>query len=73
MAPSTLQLLEAHDDFVSRHIGPSPGEVAHMLASLGVASLDELIDRAIPATIRQRAPLALPAAVSEVEALAALR
>ena len=73
MALSSLQQLEAHDAFVSRHIGPSPDEVQHMLATLGLASLDDLIDRAIPATIRQHEPLALPAALSEVEALAALR
>ena len=73
MALSSLQQLEAHDAFVSRHIGPSPDEVQHMLATLGLTSLDDLIDRAIPATIRQHEPLALPPALSEVEALAALR
>ena len=29
-------------DFMSRHIGPSPTEQAHMLGTLGYASLDEL-------------------------------
>ena len=44
-----------------------------MLAALGYASLDELIDAAVPAAIREREPLALGAARSEAEALAALR
>jgi glycine dehydrogenase len=56
--------------FAARHIGPSPREIATMLAALGVASLDELVDRAVPDAIRDRAPLALPAGLSEVEALA---
>ena len=73
MASTPLQQLEAHDAFVARHIGPTPADVQHMLATLGVASLDELIDRAIPGTIRNHDALALPAAISETEALAALR
>ena len=73
MAPSSLQQLEAHDAFVSPPHRAVAAEVQHMLSTLGLASLDALIDRAIPATIRQRTPLALPAALSEVEALAALR
>ena len=44
-----------------------------MLAVLGVASLDELIDQAVPKTIRADQPLALPAARSEPEVLAELR
>jgi hypothetical protein len=49
--------------FAARHIGPSPREIATMLAALGVASLDELVDRAVPDAIRDRAPLALRRAV----------
>jgi glycine cleavage system P protein (glycine dehydrogenase) len=44
-----------------------------MLEELGVASLDELLDRAVPETIRDRAPLDLPPALSEAEALVWLR
>ena len=44
-----------------------------MLASVGVDSLAELIDRTVPAAIRTARPLALPRARSEAEALAALR
>ena len=36
------------DSFVPRHVGPSEAEVAEMLARLGYASLDELIDATIP-------------------------
>lgn len=45
-------------DFANRrHIGPSPAEMEEMLAAVGVASLDELIDQTIPASIRQPEPL----------------
>ena len=44
-----------------------------MLAALGVATLDELIDQAVPKTIRTDQPLRLPDARSEPEVLATLR
>jgi glycine dehydrogenase len=51
--------------FARRHIGPSPDQIESMLASLGLASLDDLIDRCVPRSIHSAAPLALPAALSE--------
>jgi glycine dehydrogenase len=68
--------LEHGTPFVDRHIGPRADELARMLATVGVASLDELADRALPAAIRDEAGAAgagLPAAATEAEALAALR
>ncbi len=59
------------DDFVSRHIGPDDAAVARMLGELGVGSLDELIDRAVPPDIRC-APPELPEAVDEAGILAEL-
>ncbi len=45
-------------DFANRrHIGPSPDEMAEMLAAIGVSSLDELIDACVPNSIRQTTPL----------------
>ncbi|WP_416344506.1 aminomethyl-transferring glycine dehydrogenase subunit GcvPB [Isoptericola peretonis] len=44
-----------------------------MLEQLGHASLDALVDAAVPATIRTDRPLDLPAARSEAEVLAHLR
>ena len=68
-----LQALEAHDDFIGRHIGPSADDVAYMLGALGADSLDELIEQTVPASIRLDHPLDLPAAESEAEAIARLR
>jgi len=50
----TLNELQDHGEFARRHIGPDPSELAAMLATIGVASLDELMDRAVPERIRQR-------------------
>lgn len=55
------------DVFSSRHIGPSAAEVATMLETIGVSSLDELIDQTVPASIRLKAPLDIPAGVSEYD------
>ena len=73
--PSTpsLQQLEDRDAFVARHIGPGDAEIASMLKTLGHASLDALTDAIVPAKIRSTAPLALPAAMTEVDALAKIR
>jgi glycine dehydrogenase len=57
------------DRFVRRHVGPDDRQIADMLRVVGAASLDELIDQTIPAGIRLRRPLALPAARSEHELL----
>ena len=57
-------------DFANRrHIGPSPAEMAEMLAVLGVGSLDELIDQTVPKSIRQAAPLEFEKPKSERELL----
>ncbi len=60
------------DQFVDRHIGPSPDEIQAMLDAIGLTSLDELLDRAVPGAIRQIEALDLTAR-TEVEATAALR
>jgi glycine dehydrogenase len=60
-------------DFANRrHIGPSPVEMAEMLKTVGVASLDELIDQTVPAFIRQKSPLGW-APLSEHDLLARMR
>jgi glycine dehydrogenase len=59
------------DSFIERHIGPSDADVRAMLEALGYASLDALIDATVPANIRFRRPLDLPAPMAEQDALAA--
>jgi len=61
------------NEFAGRHIGPTKKETAGMLKTIGVGTLDELIDRTIPASIRSRKPLGLPGAMSEHQYLTSLR
>ena len=61
------------DLFQERHIGPSAEDQAAMLATLGYDSLEAFIDAVVPADIRLRAPLRIPEARSEQEALETLR
>jgi glycine dehydrogenase len=59
--------------FEDRHIGPRESEIGEMLASLDLRSLDELVERALPAAIRLKSDLDLPPAKSEAEILEELR
>ncbi|MEO7073396.1 MAG: aminomethyl-transferring glycine dehydrogenase subunit GcvPA, partial [Rhodanobacter sp.] len=69
----SLRDLEHHDEFIERHIGPNDAEIAQMLAVLGHDSLESLTDAIVPAAIKSALPLALPPAVTEVDALAQIR
>ena len=64
-----LQDLDVYDDFIRRHIGPGSVEEAAMLAELGMESLEELVDKVVPATIRRKKSLAVKASLSERQVL----
>jgi glycine dehydrogenase len=51
--------------YQERHIGPDPDATAAMLRTIGVGSIDELIQRTVPAGIRAAHPLATGEAISE--------
>ena len=55
------------DSFVLRHIGPNELEVTEMTKTIGVSSVEELINKTIPADIRLKNELNLPKAISEYE------
>jgi glycine dehydrogenase len=55
------------DKFVDRHNGPRESDVKAMLDKIGVVSVDELIDRTIPAAIRLKQLLRLPSGMSEYQ------
>lgn len=55
------------DQFAQRHIGPREEDLPEMLATIGVGSIDELIEKTIPASIRMQKELDLPRAMTEVE------
>ncbi|MCY1054052.1 aminomethyl-transferring glycine dehydrogenase [Nannocystis sp. SCPEA4] len=72
-------LLAPTDTFVHRHIGPRPDDITAMLQTLGLASLDALVEGAVPGSIRAAAALDLGRDVAcgrepgEAETLAAFR
>ena len=57
------------NQFSERHIGPRPSEQDSMLNKIGITSMDELIDRALPPTIRLTKKMDLPPALNESELL----
>ncbi|HIP94799.1 MAG TPA: glycine dehydrogenase (aminomethyl-transferring) [Leucothrix sp.] len=66
-----LNSLMQNNDFISRHIGTMDDTEA-MLETIGIASIDALIDQTVPESIRTREPLKLDDSCSEREALAYL-
>ena len=64
--------IDSEGQFTHRHIGPRPHDIEQMLASMGLGSLDELIDQTIPESIRLKTDLNLPDASTESELLGRL-
>jgi glycine dehydrogenase len=58
-------MLDQANSFAARHLGPDPQAVQEMLKALGLKSLEELLDKALPASIRWRQDLDLPEGLSE--------
>ena len=61
--------------FVDRHIGPDQKQVDAMLKEIGESSLEAFISKVVPRSIEMGGTLSkfLPAAISEVDAIAELR
>ncbi|MBC7447167.1 MAG: glycine dehydrogenase (aminomethyl-transferring), partial [Hymenobacteraceae bacterium] len=57
------------DRFQDRHNGPDAAQTARMLRTIGVESVDELINQTVPPAIRLAKPLNLPAPLTEREFL----
>ena len=55
------------DLFSVRHIGPNAEETRDMLNTIGVASLEQLMEQTIPAAIRLKTSLSLDPALTEFE------
>ena len=55
--------------FASRHMGPRLEDQTSMLSTLGLSSIDELIDKTVPPAIRLRKPLDLAESLTESEYL----
>lgn len=60
-------------EFQTRHIGPNDADTASMLKTIGIGSLEELISKTIPDSIRIKKPLGIPSAISEFTYLTELK
>ena len=69
----SLTELEHASEFHARHIGPSASERAHMLKTVGAASVEALMAEIVPANIRRTQAMQLPEATTEAAALDELR
>jgi glycine dehydrogenase len=60
-------------EFIQRHIGPNATETNQMLSIIGAPSLEVLIEKTIPASIRLKKAMNIPAGLSEFELLESLK
>ena len=69
----SLEELEMPGDFIRRHIGPNRTQIQQMLRFLGLESLEEIIDRAVPENIVSHTPLSLEHNLSERAVISYMR
>lgn len=50
-------------DFVRRHLGPNERQTKEMLRTLGLNTMDELIDKTVPSAIRYKGTMNIPEAL----------
>jgi glycine dehydrogenase len=68
-----MKILEHPDKFVDRHIGSNDNEINKMLETIGVDSIDKLINETIPESIRLNKKLNLDDPVTEFRFLENLK
>ena len=68
-----MSVFQHPDQFVNRHIGPNESELIEMLKTIGVDSLETLIDETIPDSIRMKGEMNLPEPLSEFDYLRELK
>ena len=68
-----LRELENTSEFIARHIGIDEADETHMLSVVGSASRRALIDGIVPRSIARSQAMAIPAPVTEAQALAELK
>lgn len=69
----TLEQLTANDEFISRHIGIDNQARESMLQNIGAKTLEELLERTVPESIRRDQLLNLGEPMQETEVLTQLR
>ncbi|MBE7171157.1 MAG: aminomethyl-transferring glycine dehydrogenase [Williamsia sp.] len=64
---------QQRNEFADRHVGPDEAETSAMLQTVGLRSIDELIQQTVPGSIRLKEPLDATEPVSEWEYLNELK
>ena len=64
-----MKITQNTEKFANRHIGPREHEIAEMLKTIGINSIDELINETVPDNILLNEKLSLNEALSERELL----
>ena len=57
--------VDSYDQFVDRHIGPNNYDITQMLETIGLNSIEQLINRSVPESIRSKEKLNIGDGVSE--------
>ncbi len=73
LADCSLEELQQSDKFITRHLGPDNDEQLAMLKSLKMASLNELLDKVVPSSIRRHDPMDLAEGLTEQQSLGKLK
>ena len=73
MTEPTTEDRSRSGEFAHRHLGPSKSDLSDMLEVVGAASMEDLINRAVPEVIRIEQDHDLPGPLTETEALDQLR
>ncbi|MFP4211504.1 MAG: aminomethyl-transferring glycine dehydrogenase [Alkalispirochaeta sp.] len=67
--PAAADIFDRHGEYASRHNGPREDDVAEMLATIGVDSIDTLIRETVPSGLDRARPLDTPRALTEDQLL----
>ncbi|WP_321324224.1 aminomethyl-transferring glycine dehydrogenase [Thiomicrorhabdus sp.] len=73
LANRSLHELQQSEQFVKRHLGPDQTEQQQMLDLLGLATIDELLDKVIPKSIRRQQPMLINEGLTEHQSLSKLK
>ena len=57
--------INSYDQFVNRHIGPNKDDITQMLETIGLNSMEQLINRSVPKSIRSKEKLNIGDGISE--------
>ncbi|GAB6069804.1 aminomethyl-transferring glycine dehydrogenase [Thiomicrorhabdus hydrogeniphila] len=73
LANCSLHELQQSESFAKRHLGPDSTEQQQMLKLLGLNSINDLLDKVLPKSIRRQQPMDIAEGLTEHQSLAKLK